>query len=204
MKDVFIVDENTTFPMFKKAVMEGRKVIKVGNPQPVQAPVEMEPQEMPQDVQPMDIPQGDEGENQFDTNFDAGVEANEETDPKKFIQQLTGKLSQSLNSYNAENPDSGLSKYVLSMIITATCKNLDEKVRKELSDKVMTVKGDEVPEEEPVEDNGQEPEIEEPMNECVYTKKKIQEELEQEKRKHVDDTSRVYKANVPKAWRGRK
>ena len=38
--------------------------------------------------------------NEFDTNFDPGVEADEEQDPKKFIQQLTGKLSQSLRKYN--------------------------------------------------------------------------------------------------------
>ena len=51
--------------------------------------------------------------NQFDSNFDAGVEADEETDPKRYIQQLTGKLSQSLNKFNDEQGnDEGLSKYV--------------------------------------------------------------------------------------------
>ena len=40
----------------------------------------------------------------FDTNFDAGIDADENTDPKKFIQQLTGKLSQSLRKYNNDLP----------------------------------------------------------------------------------------------------
>jgi hypothetical protein len=34
--------------------------------------------------------------------FDAGVEADEETDPKKFIEQLSGKLGQSLRQYTKE------------------------------------------------------------------------------------------------------
>lgn len=70
----------------------------------------------------------------FDTNFDAGVEADEETDPKRFIQQLTGKLSTTLNSYNNENgePDSGLCKYVGKMIIKQAAKGLDDSAKKEL------------------------------------------------------------------------
>ena len=45
---------------------------------------------------------GDMGNgSEFDTNFDAGVDADEDTDPKKYIQQLTGKLSQSLRKYNS-------------------------------------------------------------------------------------------------------
>ena len=68
----------------------------------------------------------------FDTNFDAGVEADEETDPKKYIQQLTGKLSQCLNSYNNENgePDTELGKYVLGMLIKQGTKGMEDKDRK--------------------------------------------------------------------------
>ena len=65
-------------------------------------------------------PMGDDEMNsEFDTNFDAGVDANEQEDPKKFIQQLTGKLSQSLRNYNNEQPqpDAELSKYVCGMIV---------------------------------------------------------------------------------------
>ncbi len=34
-----------------------------------------------------------------DKPFDAGVQADENTDPKKYIEQLTGKLGQSLRKY---------------------------------------------------------------------------------------------------------
>ena len=76
----------------------------------------------------------------FDTNFDAGVEADEETDPKKYIQQLTGKLSQCLNSYNNENgePDTELGKYVLGMLIKQGTKGMEDKDRKEIIKKINT------------------------------------------------------------------
>jgi hypothetical protein len=76
----------------------------------------------------------------FDSNFDAGVEADEETDPKRFIQQLTGKLSQSLNSYNNENgePDTELGKYVLGMLVKQGVKGMDEKDKKEIIKKINT------------------------------------------------------------------
>ena len=50
-----------------------------------------------------------------DTPFDAGVEADEESDPKKYIEQLTGKLGQSLRKYNEEQPkpDFSLEKFCL-------------------------------------------------------------------------------------------
>jgi hypothetical protein len=35
-----------------------------------------------------------------DEPFDAGIEADEDADPKKYIEQLTGKLGQSLRKYN--------------------------------------------------------------------------------------------------------
>lgn len=76
----------------------------------------------------------------FDSNFDAGVEADEETDPKKYIQQLTGKLSQTLNSYNNENgePDTELGKYVLGMLVKQGTKGMDDKDRKEIIKKINT------------------------------------------------------------------
>ena len=95
-------------------------------------------------------PQGDEMNNpnvqqydtssEFDSNFDAGVEADEDTDPKKFIQQLTGKLSQSLNTYNEENgePDTELGKYVLGMLIKQGIKGMDEKDKKDIIKKIKS------------------------------------------------------------------
>jgi hypothetical protein len=83
---------------------------------------------------------GNQMPSDFNTNFDAGVEADEETDPKRYIQQLTGKLSQSLNSYNNENgePDTELGKYVLGMLVKQGTKGMEEKDRKEIIKKINT------------------------------------------------------------------
>ena len=80
------------------------------------------------------------GESEFDTNFDAGIEADEDEDPKKYIQQLTGKLSQELGKYNNElgEPDIELSKYVGGMIVKQVAKNLDDSGKKELIKKIKT------------------------------------------------------------------
>lgn len=90
------------------------------------------------------VPMGDmggienNGYNPFDSNFDAGVEANEETDPKKYIQQLTGKLSQTLRSYNENlpQPDADLGKYVAGMIIKQAVKGLSPDDTNEILNKV--------------------------------------------------------------------
>lgn len=78
------------------------------------------------------------GQNQFDTNFDPGVEADEETDPKRFIQQLTGKLSQSLRKYNDDNgqPDVDLDKYVAGMVVSQAIKGLSQDDVDEILDKI--------------------------------------------------------------------
>lgn len=81
---------------------------------------------------------GDVGGNEFDTNFDAGVDANEETDPKRFIQQLTGKLSQSLRKYNSElpQPDSDLCKFVCGMINAQAVQGLSPEDKQEVIKKI--------------------------------------------------------------------
>lgn len=96
---------------------------------------------MPNDQDMNNMPPADnEDPNQFDTNFDAGVEANEEEDPKKYIQQLTGKLSQSLRNFNDDNgqADPDLSKYVAGMIVKQCIEGLDPKDVKEIKDKLDT------------------------------------------------------------------
>lgn len=79
-----------------------------------------------------------DGQNPFDSNFDPGVEADEEQDPKRFIQQLTGKLSQSLHQYNEglPQPDADLGKYVAGMIIKQAIEGLSQEDRSEILDKV--------------------------------------------------------------------
>jgi hypothetical protein len=71
--------------------------------------------------------------------FDAGVDADEETDPKKFIEQLSGKLGQSLRSYNDETgqPDFDLEKFAINSVISAThTSEMDEKDRKDIIKKI--------------------------------------------------------------------
>lgn len=123
---------------------------------------------------PMDDGMGGDVPNQFNTNFDAGVEANEEEDPKKFIQQLTGKLSQSLQKYNDNNgqPDVELNKYVAGMIAKQAMKGLSENDAEEIIDKIKAdedfTMGDE---QQPPMDNGMD-EQQPPMNESFSTFKK--------------------------------
>jgi hypothetical protein len=54
--------------------------------------------------------------------FNAGVEADEQSDPKKFIEQLTGKLGQSLRKYNEDQgqPDFELEKFAINSLLSAT------------------------------------------------------------------------------------
>lgn len=101
-------------------------------------------------------PQSQEQQMDFDSNFDAGVEADEDTDPKKYIQQLTGKLSQTLNTYNNENgqPDTELGKYVLGMLVKQGTKGMDEEDKKEIIKKINLNNSDN--EEMPEENNGEE------------------------------------------------
>ena len=94
------------------------------------------PNAMGGDPNMMDGDMGDGSE--FDTNFDAGVDADENTDPKKYIQQLTGKLSQSLRKYNKNlpQPEVDLCKYVAGMILKQTTEGLTDSDKKEIVDKM--------------------------------------------------------------------
>ena len=88
---------------------------------------------------PNAMPGGDPNmeDNQFGGNFDAGVEADEDTDPEEFIQQLTGKLSQSLKDYDEQNPGKlDLDKYVIGMIVKQAVKGMDEGERKKVIKKI--------------------------------------------------------------------
>ena len=81
-----------------------------------------------------------------DTPFDAGVEADENEDPEKFIQQLAGKLGTSLRKYNDERgePDFDLEKYAINSVISAThTAEMDEEDQKDIIKKVkMSGAGD--------------------------------------------------------------
>lgn len=109
-----------------------------------------------QGQQPMEQPTFDDGQGDeqdtYDTDFNAGVEADEDTDPKRYIQQLTGKLSQKLRAYNSElpSPDTDLNKYVAGMINKQAIEGLDDNDVKEILSKI---KSDESTDDEPIDND---------------------------------------------------
>ena len=166
-------------------------MLKVDSPQP---PMDMPPQppmmqdmgdgnemsnQMTNDMPPQppmmqDMGDGNEMSNDFDTNFDAGVDANEEIDPKKYIQQLTGKLSQSLRNYNNEQqqPDTELSKYVCGMIVKQAIEGLNQNDVDDILKKIKSDEDDIDVEQPPMNDDGND--IEQ-QQESINRKQKIDE-----------------------------
>lgn len=131
---------------------------------------------------PMDGMDAQPEQNQFDTNFDAGVEANEDEDPKKYIQQLTGKLSQKLRSYNESlpQPDVDLNKFVAGMIVKQAVDGLSPDDTNEILNKV---KGDE---EENSNQTQEQPEIDDD-NRDFDADVNIGENTNKSKRQKIDE-----------------
>lgn len=77
--------------------------------------------------------------------FDAGVEADEDSDPKTYIQQLSGKLGQSLRKYNEEQPqpDFKLEKFAINSVISAThTSDMDDADQNDIINKIKKSGGD--------------------------------------------------------------
>jgi len=127
-------------------------------PAPAETPAEAPAEETPTDdtdldfggdAAPADDTTQDTGasDKPFDDEpFDAGVEADEESDPKKFIEQLTGKLGQSLRKYNEDQgqPDFELEKFAVNSLLSAThTGEMDAEDQKDIIKKVKSSgKGD--------------------------------------------------------------
>lgn len=76
-------------------------------------------------------------ENPFEKEkFDAGVDADEESDPKRYIEQLVGKLAQKLRDYNKDEIDPSLNKFVINSIIPVSISVMDDQDAKDVIDKV--------------------------------------------------------------------
>ena len=75
-----------------------------------------------------------------DEPFEAGVEANEEENPEKYIQQLSGKLGQSLRKYTDSmgQPDYDLEKFAINSVLSAT--NSGEMDQQDQNDIIQKVK----------------------------------------------------------------
>lgn len=58
--------------------------------------------------------------------FDAGIDVDENEDPKKYIEKLTGKLAQKLRDYNGTETDNELNKFVINSLIPASVPQMDE------------------------------------------------------------------------------
>ena len=90
-------------------------------------------------MQPMDCGMGQDpmmgNESPMDDEMGEGDAA---TDPKKSIQQLSGKLSQELRNYNQEQqtPDTDLNKYVAGMVIPQATKAMTDDDKKEVINKI--------------------------------------------------------------------
>lgn len=97
-------------------------------------------------------------DNKFDTDFDAGVDADEETDPKKYIQQLTGKLSQTLRSYNDNlpQPDVDLNKFVAGMINKQATNGLNQNDVDDILKKIKSNEADDTTQQDLTDVNGNE------------------------------------------------
>ena len=124
--------------------------VKDTNPEPPQIPAQTEPDggfDVGNDETNTE-PFGDTPDNNDvsdkpfdDTPFDAGVDANEDEDPKTFIQQLSGKLGQSLRKYSGQQnqPDFDLEKFAVNSVLSAThTGEMDDQDQKDIIDKVKS------------------------------------------------------------------
>lgn len=97
---------------------------------PSNEPIEPSNNELPQE--PVE-----DDENIFGKEkFDAGV-GDEDADPKKYIEKLTGKLAQKLRDYNGTEQDVDLNKFVVNSLIPAAVPQMDETDAKDVIKKVQ-------------------------------------------------------------------
>lgn len=94
-----------------------------------------------------EVPEEPKNDKPFDdTPFDAGVEADEDEDPEKYIQQLAGKLGTTLRKYTEDNgePDFELEKFAINSVISAThTAEMDKEDQKDIIKKVKSSGNDE-------------------------------------------------------------
>lgn len=104
-------------------------------------------------------PIGQEPETPFgNEKFDAGIDVDEDADPKKYIEKLTGKLAQKLRDYNGTEKDIDLNKFVINSLIPASVPQMTPEDAKDVIKKVEDNTGSE-------QSNGGEPNLEQPSTE---------------------------------------
>jgi hypothetical protein len=133
----FIINPNVK----ESSIQETKFKLKLDNPSPEPQPQDMGSSIPTNDNVGMDAPMEEPNDKPFDdVPFDAGVEADEEKTPDKYIQQLAGKLGQSLRSYTQDNgtPNFELEKFAINSVLSAT--NSGEMDQKDQSDIIAKVK----------------------------------------------------------------
>ena len=87
-----------------------------------------------------EMPEAPADDKPFDKEpFDAGIDVDEESDPKKFIEKLSGKIGQSLRDYtkNQGQPDFELEKFAINSLISAThTAEMDEEDKNDIIKKI--------------------------------------------------------------------
>ena len=116
--------------------------MKLATTKPVVAEPTPEPAANPANPTQTNDNQPSSDEKPFDgVPFDAGVEADEQSDPKKFIEQLTGKLGQSLRKYTETQgqPDFELEKFAINSLLSAThTSEMDSNDQNDIIKKIKT------------------------------------------------------------------
>lgn len=104
------------------------------------------PTEEPMGDAPMGgAPEGGSDKPFDDEPFEAGVEANEEENPEKYIQQLAGKLGQSLRKYTDDmgQADYDLEKFAINSVLSATNSGqMDQQDQNDIISKVKSASTD--------------------------------------------------------------
>ena len=87
-----------------------------------------------------EMPEAPADDKPFDKEpFDAGIDVDEESDPKKFIEKLSGKIGQSLRDYTEKQgqPDFELEKFAINSLVSAThTSEMDEEDRNDIIKKI--------------------------------------------------------------------
>ena len=146
----------------KQKIIEGGKVIMKVPTEQTPQPQELQqsqPEELPAENAPEmggEQPTGQETETPFgNEKFDAGIDVDEDADPKKYIEKLTGKLAQKLRDYNGTNQDDILNKFVINSLIPASVPQMSDEDAQDVIKKVQDNIGKE-------QSNGGEPNLEQP------------------------------------------
>lgn len=132
-------NDETTKLEEEQGIEETKYKLKVDDPTPeTDVDIDMGGGEDTAELEGLD----DGGDKPFDDEpFDAGVEADEETDPKNYIQQLAGKLGQSLRKYTNDTgqPDLELEKFAINSVISAThTSKMDDEDQNDIIKKIKT------------------------------------------------------------------